>query len=115
MSSITSSLKSQLNIGVLGFFGNDLEELKDVTVYAKRHKGSTLLLNLGDYPSDAVAAALDKSGICVRGGFHCSALAHTALGTANRGGVRVSFGIFNTKADVDRLALALSDIQKSSI
>jgi hypothetical protein len=30
MSSITSSLKSQLNIGVLGFFGNDLEELKDV-------------------------------------------------------------------------------------
>ena len=30
--------------------------------------------------------------VCVRGGYHCSALCHTKLNTKERGAVRVSLG-----------------------
>ena len=90
------------------------ENMKNITVYAKDHVGSTLLFNIDGIPSDKTASLLDKYGICVRGGFHCSALAHTALNTPKHGAVRVSFGIFNTKKDTERLCLACNNIIKNN-
>jgi selenocysteine lyase/cysteine desulfurase len=48
----------------------------------------------------------------VRGGYHCAALAHNALGTPVGGAVRVSFGYFNSAKDVDKLIKATADIIK---
>ena len=92
-----------------------LENIKNVSVYAPWHSGGVVLFNIDGIYSDALAAALDRRKICVRGGFHCSGLAHNALGTADRGALRVSFGIFNTKKDVDRLCSAINDISKNGI
>lgn len=77
-------------------------ELK-ATVYLPECEGSVLLFNLGGIPSETVGRYLGNKGICVRSGYHCSALGHKALGTLESGAVRVSFSVFNTYRDVDAL------------
>ena len=86
-----------------------------MTVYNGKHIGSTVTFNINGIPSEAVAERLDKTGICVRGGFHCAPGVHTALGTEKSGAVRASFGIFNTQNDIDRLYSAVKNIVNLSI
>ena len=59
--------------------------------------------------AEDIAARLDAagSGICVRPGFHCAALAHRTLGTPEGGAVRASFGWFNTRRDAEQLIQSL--------
>lgn len=52
---------------------------------------------------EETAYLLDKHGICVRGGYHCSPLAHRRLGI-DKGAVRASFSVFNTIDEVDETA-----------
>lgn len=88
-----------------------LSSMKKVTLYATdKSEGGTVLFNVSDMSSEAVASELDRDGICVRSGFHCSPLAHKMLKTGDDGAVRVSFGIFNTENDADRLAHAVKRI-----
>ena len=57
---------------------------------------------------------LDETfGIAVRTGLHCAPAAHKAIGTFPEGTVRVSFGRFNTTADVDTLVAAVRQISKT--
>lgn len=55
--------------------------------------------NIAGKSSEQVAADLASRGICVRGGYHCTPLAHTHFGTIDSGTVRVSLGYFNTEAE----------------
>ena len=82
------------------------EELK-ATVYLPQCEGSVLLFNLEGLPPETVGRYLGDKGICVRSGYHCSALGHRALGTLDSGAVRVSFSIFNRERDVDALVECL--------
>ncbi len=84
--------------------------IPEISVYAPSFKGATLLFNAKDIPSEELALRLDSYGICARGGFHCSALAHKTLGTPPDGALRISLGIFNQKKDIDSLAMSLSAI-----
>ena len=92
-----------------------LLHLGEITVYEPRHSGSVLLFNLSGMSADSVASALGERDICVRGGYHCSALGHRTLGTEKGGAVRLGFGIFNTKDDIDALADALRGIKDKRI
>lgn len=83
-----------------------------VTVYAPDFEGSTLSFNIKNLSAEQVCSLLDEQNICLRAGFHCSALGHASLGTKELGTVRASFGMFNTKNDVDRLLLAINNICK---
>ena len=83
---------------------------KGVTVYAPEHVGSVILFNKEGKSSEELARALNGYGICTRGGYHCSPLAHKVLGTDEGGAVRASFGIFNKKSEIDFLAKALNEI-----
>lgn len=88
-----------------------LAKLPHVTTFAAdAPRGGAVLFGVRDMPSDAVADALSARGICVRGGFHCAPLAHQRLGTGETGAVRASFGIYNTKSDVDALCAALQTL-----
>jgi cysteine desulfurase family protein len=63
------------------------------------------------FSCDKVAHILDTEfGIAVRSGLHCAAAAHEALGTLDRGLVRVSFSYFNTEEEVGYLCEALQSI-----
>ena len=81
-------------------------------IYAPNDAGSVLLFDIDGVSSDSLGESLSSDGICVRVGYHCAPLAHRALGTSEGGAVRVSFGIYNTIADVDALALAVKRAKK---
>ena len=61
--------------------------------------------------SEFIAMLLCKKyDIATRAGFHCAPLTHEALGTADDGLVRASFGFQNTEKDVNTLLSALHEI-----
>lgn len=71
-----------------------------------------LSLNVEGYRSEEVGTILsDEFDICVRTGFHCSPFVHDFIGSKQYGGtVRISFGAFNSKDDVDALINALKTL-----
>ena len=76
-------------------------DMKGITLYSERKNPThALAFNIGDIPSEKVTQLLDGKGICVRGGYHCSALFHEKNRTTVQGTVRASFGIFNTEHDL---------------
>ena len=85
-----------------------LGEIKGIRLYASQHEGAVLLFNIDGKGSEESARRLGDQGICVRGGYHCCALGHKTLGS-DTGGVRVSFGPFNSSDDVDALCRAVKD------
>lgn len=87
-----------------------LGNIKGVTVCCPEHIGSVLLFNIDGMGSEKLSGLLAEEGICTRGGYHCSALGHKTLGTLDTGGVRVSFGIFNSSSDVDALCTKVKQI-----
>ena len=84
---------------------------KGYTVYLPEHRGSTLMFHREGISSERIGRYLAEHGICVRAGYHCAALGHQTLGTPDGGGVRVSFGLFNTARDVDMLCRALEEME----
>ncbi len=89
---------------------DNLLNIDGITVYAPEYMGNTLSFNVKNATPERVCALLDAENICVRSGFHCSALGHTSLGTKDAGTVRVSFGIYNTKNDIDNLLSVINKI-----
>lgn len=71
-----------------------------------------LSLNVEGYSAEDVGSILsDEFDICVRTGYHCAPLIHEFLNSKENGGtVRISFGAFNTRSDVDALCLALKTL-----
>ncbi|WP_108660297.1 cysteine desulfurase [Acuticoccus kandeliae] len=68
-------------------------------------KGAVFAFNLaGAHPHD-VATILDREGVAVRAGTHCAEPLMEALGVS--ASCRASFGLYNTLAEVDRLAEAI--------
>lgn len=91
------------------YLRDGLLEIGGSTVHLPEFEGNTLSFNTNNHSAEAVCRALDDANICVRGGFHCTALAHKALKTDNTGTVRVSFCIFNRKSDIDKLLSAINN------
>ena len=89
-----------------------LMSIPGVTVYAPQHRGGILLFSVNGHASEDVGTYLDSQGICVRPGFHCTALGHRTLGTPSGGAVRASFGYFNTERDVEALVRAMRGMAK---
>lgn len=84
-----------------------LESLDGIRVLAREWPGAVLSFVRAGYDSTEIATTLAARGICVRAGLHCAPLAHRALGTLPGGAVRLSFGPFNTLADIDAVWHAL--------
>ncbi len=80
-----------------------LMELPRVTVYAPHREGAVTLFSVEGYASEEVGRILSDEGICVRAGFHCSALGHKALQTPADGAVRASLGWGSRERDVEAL------------
>lgn len=78
-------------------------------IYAPDSSGAVMLFNLEGHSPDDVGRFLSKRNICVRSGYHCAPLGHKALGTPTGGAIRVSFGPFNQKYELDILTNALKE------
>lgn len=63
----------------------------------------------GAHPHD-IGTILDRQGVAIRAGHHCAQPVMECLGLAAT--ARASFGLYNTKADVDALVLAIKKVQE---
>ena len=86
-----------------------LLELPDIQLYGHEKTGTVLLFNKIGVPSTTLAQRLAARGICTRAGLHCAPMAHRALQTPPDGAVRISFGRYNTVAELDALRQALKE------
>jgi len=88
------------------------KQLKDVwcTVYsAGCKKAGVISFNMGTVHPFDVGTLLDQQGVAVRTGHHCAEPLIDEMGVP--GTVRVSFGLYNDKEDVDRFIEALKKAQ----
>lgn len=72
---------------------------------------STLSFGVKGKTSTVVSEYLNTKNIAVRGGLHCSPLAHSFLGTIETGTVRVSMSIFNNINEIDYLCNVIDKIK----
>jgi cysteine desulfurase/selenocysteine lyase len=74
------------------------------------HKAAVVSWVMVDPPIGTldIGMQLDLRGICIRTGHHCCQPLMDRLGIAST--ARASFGVYNTEAEVERLADALADI-----
>ncbi len=68
-----------------------------------------VLFNIEGLTSEETAAYLNRRGFALRGGLHCSGMAHRSVGTLPDGAVRFAPSAFNTPDEVDRLSAAVAD------
>lgn len=97
---------------------NGLERLPGITVYAAKDsslQAGVLSFRVEGMDCESVGEALAERDIAVRAGLHCAPLAHQTAGTISTGTIRVSFSVFNSGGEVDRLVRAATEIVQSKI
>lgn len=87
-----------------------------VTIYgdfSDWNRTAIVTLNIRDFDSAQVSDYLaEHYAIATRPGGHCAPRLHHALGTAEQGAVRFSFGWHNTEEDVDAAISAVAEVAK---
>jgi len=88
-----------------------LLQIPDIIVYGQsEHKAGVISFNVkGQHPFD-VGTLLDKYGIAVRTGHHCTQPLMQCLNIS--GTIRISFAIYNTKEEVDYFIEKLKKVIK---
>lgn len=84
---------------------DELRKIPHVDLLGTAEKSGIVSFNIkGIHPND-LAFVLAKQNICIRVGHHCAMPIHECFGkTAS---VRVSFGIYNTRKDIELFIMAL--------
>lgn len=91
-----------------------LEKLKTIpaiTIYGSKdinNRAGVISFNVKDIHAHDVATILDEQGIAIRAGHHCAGPLMERLGVPAT--CRVSFGIYNTKEEIDVLIGGLNKI-----
>lgn len=87
-----------------------LSAIPDICIYgAGKPKAGVISFNVGVIHPFDIGTLLDQQGVAVRTGHHCAEPLIDAMGVP--GTVRVSFGLYNDKADVDAFIAALKKAQ----
>ena len=75
-----------------------------------KNKGGVISFTIeGVHPHD-IATILDEDGVAIRAGHHCCQILHEKLGLPAT--ARASFGIYNTKKDIDQLSKSIENCKK---
>ncbi|MDY6852159.1 MAG: aminotransferase class V-fold PLP-dependent enzyme [Thermodesulfobacteriota bacterium] len=76
-------------------------------------RAAVVSLNLAGWSPSDLALTLDREfGIMTRAGLHCSPRAHRTIGSFPQGAVRFSFGVFNTRAEVETVLTTLDGLSR---
>lgn len=84
---------------------SELEKIPNITVYNANSQSGIVVFNIDKVFSQDTAIFLNRFGICVRSGNHCSKLLKDEIGITNT--CRASFYFYNTKEEIDKLVNAL--------
>jgi cysteine desulfurase/selenocysteine lyase len=95
---------------LMGYAQDRLREINSLRIIGTaREKGAIVSFEMkGAHPHD-VATIIDRSGVAVRAGTHCVMPLLARFGVTAT--CRASFALYNTRAEVDRLAEALIKAQ----
>ncbi len=75
-----------------------------------KKKGGVISFTIeGIHPHD-IATILDEDGVAIRAGHHCCQILHEKIGLPAT--ARASFGVYNTKADIDQLSKSIEKCKK---
>jgi len=115
------SIKFMQSIGIENLINHEreltnyaLEKLKSINsvkiIGSPKNKAGVISFTIkGVHPHD-IATILDEDGVAIRAGHHCCQILHERLNlTAS---ARASFGVYNTKEDVDILCKAIENCRK---
>lgn len=75
-----------------------------------KHRSGVISFLVGDIHPTDLGTLLDKLGIAVRTGHHCAEPLMECFGIP--GTVRASFGLYNTRAEIDTLVSAIERVRK---
>lgn len=97
--------------GLLEYATSKLNEIEGIKFYGEApQKSSVISFNIEGIHSYDLGMLLDKLGIAVRTGHHC---ADTVMQHYNiQGTIRVSFGMYNTKEEIDVFIEVLNKVRK---
>ena len=88
-----------------------LMEIPDMRIFGQaKEKGSVISFLVGDIHHFDLGTLLDRLGIAVRTGHHCAQPLMQRLGI--EGTVRASFGLYNTKEEIDVLVAGIDRVRR---
>jgi cysteine desulfurase / selenocysteine lyase len=88
-----------------------LREINSLKIYGQaRHKGPIISFTMNGAHAHDVATVIDRQGVAVRAGTHCTQPLLQRFGVTAT--CRASFAMYNTMAEVDKLAEALISAQR---
>ena len=90
---------------------NRLKQIEGMRIFGEAdHKSSVLSFLVGNIHHLDMGTLLDRLGIAVRTGHHCAQPLMIRLGI--EGTVRASFGLYNTKEEIDVLAAGIERVSR---
>ena len=88
-----------------------MKEIPGMRIFGEaEHKGGVISFLVGDIHHFDMGTLLDRLGIAVRTGHHCAEPLMHRLGI--EGTVRASFGMYNTKEEIDALIAGIERVSK---
>jgi cysteine desulfurase/selenocysteine lyase len=87
-------------------------EVPEIVLYGPpaELRGGVIPFNMPGIHAHDVAQVLDRSGVAVRAGHHCTMPLHERLDLAAT--ARASFNVYSTREDIDALVAGLHDVQR---
>ncbi|HXW61362.1 MAG TPA: cysteine desulfurase [Candidatus Acidoferrales bacterium] len=96
---------------VLDYATSAISTISDLRVIGTaKDKAGVLSFTMGNIHAHDIGTVLDQEGIAVRTGHHCSQLVMQHFGVEAT--TRASFGLYNTKEEVDRLVRAIEKVRE---
>ena len=90
---------------------NRLKQIEGMRIFGEaEHKSSVISFLVGNIHHLDMGTLLDRLGIAVRTGHHCAQPLMNRLGI--EGTVRASFGLYNTKEEIDILVAGIERVSK---
>ena len=90
---------------------NRLKQIEGMRIFGEAdHKSSVISFLVGNIHHLDMGTLLDRLGIAVRTGHHCAQPLMIRLGI--EGTVRASFGLYNTKEEIDILAAGIARVSR---
>lgn len=98
-------------------FVSQVSRLNDFKVFRDERKEYAPLVSLEYKKANSfeLTEHLSNCGFALRGGYHCSALAHTTLGTTENGLTRFSPSVFNNETEVKKVITELKKVNNIGI
>ena len=88
-----------------------LSEINSLRIFGRaREKGAIVSFNMEGAHAHDISTVIDRAGVAVRAGTHCTQPLLARFGVTAT--CRASFGLYNTRAEVDKLAEALISAQR---